>query len=95
MEIEIGLTDSEGVGVFLYRTVETNGTFSNTAIRLRWLYEGDGVESTSQVDVSVQAIEMVYIPEGAFDLGGVGSLAGTGVYAQLKQLIGDLYAVNP
>jgi len=40
MEIEIGLTDSEGVGVFLYRTVETNGTFSNTAIRLRWLVRG-------------------------------------------------------
>ncbi len=76
MEIEIGLTDSEGVGVFLYRAVETNGMFSNTAIRLRWLYEGDGVESTSQVDVSVQAIEMVYIPEGSFDLGGVGSENG-------------------
>ncbi len=57
-----------GVGVFLYRSAEGSGSWTNT-IKLRWSYAQDGVLSTSRVDVSVHTIEMVYVPQGSFYVG--------------------------
>ena len=58
-----------GAGVFLYRSAEGSGSWTNAGVRLRWLYGNDGVASTSRVDVCVHALEMVYVPEGSFYLG--------------------------
>lgn len=57
-----------GCGVFLYRSAEGQGNWTNT-VKLRWNYAQDGVANTSSVDVSVQAIEMVYVPQGNFKVG--------------------------
>ena len=67
--IDVGVTDTNGMGVFLYRSGEGFGSWTNTGVKLRWLYAADGVANTSQVDVCVHAIEMVYVPEGSFDVG--------------------------
>ncbi len=71
--INVGLSTNAagtnfGTGVFLYRSAEGRGSWSNT-VKLRWNYEQDGVSKTDKVDVSVQAIEMVYVPQGSFYVG--------------------------
>jgi hypothetical protein len=57
-----------GVGGFLYRKDEGSGNWSNR-IKLCWNYAQDGVTNTSQVVISVHAIEMVYVPQGPFYVG--------------------------
>lgn len=67
--IDVGLTGADGMGVFLYRSAEGAGSWTNTGVKLRWNYADDGLASAAQVDICVHAIEMVYVPEGAYDLG--------------------------
>jgi formylglycine-generating enzyme required for sulfatase activity len=69
-------TQSDGTGLFLYRNNDGNGTFSMTDIELRWNYGADGVADESKIFVKVFAIEMVYIPEGSFQLGSTGQNIG-------------------
>lgn len=60
----------DGKGVFLHRA--NNGAGSNDwdDIQLRWDYSVDGVSHiTSATIVNVLAVEMVYVPEGAFQAG--------------------------
>ena len=57
-----------GVGGFLYRKNEASGNWTNH-IKLCWNFAQDGVSSKAQVVVSVQAIEMVYVPQGSFYAG--------------------------
>jgi len=71
--INVGLSTNAaginfGTGVFLYRSAEGRGSWSNT-VKLRWNYAQDGVATTARVDVSVHAIEMVYVPQGSFYVG--------------------------
>lgn len=65
-----------GVGGFLYRKDEGSGNWSNR-IKLRWNYAHDGVTDTSQVVISVHAIEMVYLPQGSFKVGSGGTESGS------------------
>jgi len=83
--IEIGLpneretyhsTDNPGVGAFIYRSGNGSGTFSTTANQLRWNYGVDGVSNTTQLDIKVLAIEMVYVAPGSFWLGSGGNESG-------------------
>lgn len=72
--IEVGLSTNAagakfGAGVFLYRSAEGAGPWTNKGVTLRWRYPDDGVARADRVDVSVHAIEMVYVPRGAFWLG--------------------------
>lgn len=60
-------------GAFLYRSADGSGTFTLTEVRLQWDYGLDGVSSIDNIEIKLMAIEMVYIPEGAFDLGSGGS----------------------
>lgn len=65
---------SDSVGAFLYRSNNGSGSNDWNNIRLRWEYGQDSVPDDAYLDVRVYAIEMVYIPEGAFYLGdGSGS----------------------
>ena len=68
----MGLTGTNGVGVFFYRSDLGHGSWTNT-VSLRWNYAQDGLASTSLVDVCVHAIEMVYVAQGSFAAGSGGS----------------------
>jgi formylglycine-generating enzyme required for sulfatase activity len=57
------------VGIFMYRTNDGFGTFTANDVRLRWSYADNGASSGDVVEIRVLAMEMVYIPEGAFYAG--------------------------
>jgi len=58
---------SDGMGVFIYRSANGTGTNTWDDAKLRWNY-GTDVADDATVDVKVFAIEMVYIPQGSFSL---------------------------
>ncbi|PKP46620.1 MAG: hypothetical protein CVT95_06770 [Bacteroidetes bacterium HGW-Bacteroidetes-12] len=62
-------TTSDGKGAFLYRNANGIGNVNFTGARLRWDYGADGLNDDDSVEVCVFAIEMVYVPQGAFYLG--------------------------
>ena len=63
-------TPSDGVGAFIYRNVDGAGPVDWKEVQLRWNYGVDGVNDNNIVDVQVFGIEMVYVPQGNFRLGG-------------------------
>lgn len=60
-------------GAFLQRFTAGSGSVSTSSIQFVWDYGADGVIDTSTVRVKVFAIEMVYIPAGAFYIGSGGT----------------------
>lgn len=58
-----------GTGVFMYRSANGIGNISWNNAQLRWNYGMDGVQDFDSVELCVFAIEMVYIPQGAFYAG--------------------------
>jgi hypothetical protein len=73
-QIELGMNPTgQPVGAFVHRTADGNGTLNCAAMSLKWNYAATGLGGTNAVDVSVQAIEMVYIPQGAFYIGSGGT----------------------
>jgi formylglycine-generating enzyme required for sulfatase activity len=73
--LAVGLSGTKGTGVFLYRSTEGSGSWTNT-LKLKWNYAEDGVSRPVPVDVQVFAIEMVYVPKGSFYLGSGGNEPG-------------------
>lgn len=80
-DFELGLLDplsthnsttNPGLGGFLYRDANGNGTFTNTGVQLQWDYGSQGVPNNDIVDIKVFAVEMVYVPKGSFNVGGGG-----------------------
>ena len=67
---------ADGTGAFIYRDSVGSGLFSITGAQLRWNYGVNGVADDASVDIRVFAIEMVYVPEGAFALGSGGTEVG-------------------
>jgi formylglycine-generating enzyme required for sulfatase activity len=63
-------TTNPGIGAFVYRSSAGLGTFTSTGLKLRWDYGADGVAGGTNVEVKVFAIEMVWVVEGAFNVGG-------------------------
>lgn len=59
----------DNAGAFVYRDTDGNGDLAFTNVQLVWDYGDDNVDPASVVDVQVFAIEMVYVPEGEFQLG--------------------------
>ena len=70
--IKIGLTGTKGMGVFLYRSAEGKGTWTNKGVKLKWLHADDGVVNPAKVELFVHALEMVYVPKGSFYVGSGG-----------------------
>ncbi|MEI6349060.1 MAG: SUMF1/EgtB/PvdO family nonheme iron enzyme [Bacteroidota bacterium] len=68
-------TTNPGLGAFIYRDSDGTGTFSKTGVQLRWNYGVNGVGDNDEVEIQVFAIEMVYVPQGAFTIGSGGSEA--------------------
>lgn len=51
-------------------TNDPAGSWENTGVKLRWLAQGDGLPYQAYADIAVHAVEMVYVPEGSFYVGG-------------------------
>lgn len=66
-------TSADGKGVWMYRSANGSGAVNWTGNKLRWNYGADGVLDNDSVEVRVFAVEMVYIPQGAFNLGSGGT----------------------
>lgn len=65
----------DGKGVFFYRSGNGTGSFSSTGVKLRWEYGTDGISYNINSEISrveVFGIEMVYVPEGSFNIGSGG-----------------------
>lgn len=60
------------LGAWVYLADSGAGTVSCPDMRLRWDYTKNGLVGTNSVDLSVHAIEMVYVPSSAFYLGSGG-----------------------
>ncbi|MEM9545617.1 MAG: SUMF1/EgtB/PvdO family nonheme iron enzyme [Bacteroidota bacterium] len=60
---------SRGVGVFIYRSSDGIGDIGFEGIQLRWDYGENGLTDDDVIEISVNAIEMVYIPSGQFYAG--------------------------
>ncbi|CAH8283787.1 formylglycine-generating enzyme required for sulfatase activity [Mariniflexile fucanivorans] len=66
---------TDGVGAFVYRDTDGSGDLNLQNMRLRWDYGSIGTNDI--IDVQVFALEMVYVPQGEFSVGGTtGSEAG-------------------
>lgn len=58
----------QGIGAIIQRDSNGTGDVDFTDIQLRWNY--GSVNTSDILDIQVFAIEMVYVPEGAFYVGG-------------------------
>lgn len=66
--------DTGVVGVFLYRKDSLGaGNVMVPGVTLLWNYVSQGFAPDDDLVVKVFAVEMVYIPQGAFYLGGIGT----------------------
>lgn len=61
-----------GLGVFICRNSNGNGTLILNKVRLKWNYGSNGLPHNSIIDVRIFAVEMVFVPQGSFDLGSGG-----------------------
>ncbi|AKD02843.1 SUMF1/EgtB/PvdO family nonheme iron enzyme [Pontibacter korlensis] len=68
---------ADGMGAFVYRSAAGSGTFSLTDIGLKWDYAANGLTDGALVTVKVFAIEMVYVPQGAFYAGDFNTSRGS------------------
>lgn len=66
---KIGGVIPRGIGAFISLDTFTRGFFVVDEVKLKWNYGAQGVTSQDTVKLRVFAIEMVYIPEGAFSIG--------------------------
>jgi formylglycine-generating enzyme required for sulfatase activity len=67
------VSTNPAMGVFVHRSADGSGTFTQSGIQVRWNYGANGVTDLSVVDIKVFAIEMVYVPGGVdFNVGGSG-----------------------
>ncbi len=70
-------TTNPAMGVFVHRSGNGAGTFTQTGLQLRWNYGENSIADDAAVDIKVFAVEMVYVPQGAFQVGdGSATLAG-------------------
>ena len=69
-------TSLDGKGIWIYHTLPASdfvGNVNYTGAKIQWNYGIDGVLNTDSVEIRVFALEMVYIPQGAFNLGSGGA----------------------
>lgn len=60
---------SDGMGAFVYRDSDGIGNVSWEGLQVQWNYGLAGVADDALLEITVFAIEMVYVPEGAFYVG--------------------------
>ena len=62
-------TTNPAMGAFVHRSGIGAGTFTQTGLQLRWNYGANGIADGEAVDIKVFAVEMVFVPQGAFQVG--------------------------
>jgi hypothetical protein len=67
---------SDGKGAWMYRAANGQGTVAWNTAKVQWNYGQDGVNDNDSVEIRVFAIEMTYIPTGAYYLGSGGASIG-------------------
>ena len=67
---------TDNKGLWIYRNANGTGTVNFVGAKIRWNYGIDGVADNDSVEVKVFAMEMVYIPQGAYYLGSGGTSVG-------------------
>ena len=63
--IQVG---SDKVGAFVYRSAPGTGTFGSTTMQLQWNYGLSGLTNVTGLELRVFAVEMVYVPQGDFNI---------------------------
>ncbi len=69
-------TSADGKGIWIYHTLpgaDFTGNVAYTGAKIQWNYGVDGVLNTDSVEIRVFALEMVYIPQGKFNIGSGGT----------------------
>lgn len=75
------VTVPDGGGVFLHRSSNaSNSTFSVSNLQLSWPYGSNNVPNNANLEVKVFALEMVYVPQGAFFVGNGATQTGNSFY---------------
>ncbi|MFO8066286.1 MAG: hypothetical protein R6U11_01765 [Bacteroidales bacterium] len=74
-------------GAFIFRDENGFGNINLEEVILRWDYGFDGIVDLHEINMRIFAIEMVYVPEGAFYVGNEG-LTGD-VRGQFYQIVAD------
>ncbi len=65
------------LGAFVFRSENSlPAPFSIEDAQLKWDFSNEGIEEIDMLEIKVFAIEMVYVPQGAFFLGSGGSEIG-------------------
>lgn len=65
------------LGAFIYRSENSlPAPFSVEKAQLKWDFANEGIEAIDMLEIKVFAIEMVYVPQGAFYLGSGGNEIG-------------------
>lgn len=74
----------DGTGVLVYRSSGYTGSVNYAKVELQWNYGSNGYNFVkgALVEVSVNAIEMVYVPQGQFCLGSGGTGTETSPFYQ-------------
>ena len=63
--IQVG---SDKVGAFVYRSALGTGTFGSSTMQLQWNYGLSGLTNVTGLEIRVFAVEMVYVPQGDFNI---------------------------
>ena len=72
-QMSFGTDGTNYTGAFIYRDSADTGTVNWTNAAIRWDYGTDGVSDATPVKIKLFGIEMVYIPEGTFNLNSAAS----------------------
>jgi hypothetical protein len=67
---------SDKIGAWVYRSAQGSGTFNNTTMQLQWNYGLSGLTSVTGLEVRVFAVEMVYVPQGDFNVASIFYFSG-------------------
>ncbi|MCF6279428.1 MAG: formylglycine-generating enzyme family protein [Flavobacteriaceae bacterium] len=59
---------SDGIGAFIYRDSDGNGNVNFQNMQIRWNF--GSTDTNDIIDIQVFAVEMVYVPQGSFYVGG-------------------------
>lgn len=72
-DFSIGTTEGKPIGVFAYRKEEGTGNINWDEVKIQWKYSENKVADISNIAIKIFAVEMVYVPKGAFLLGSGGT----------------------
>jgi formylglycine-generating enzyme required for sulfatase activity len=62
-------TVPDAMGVYVHRSADGIGNVSYPAMQVAWNYGASGVADDAIIEIRVYALEMVYVPQGNFQIG--------------------------